>query len=108
MILDIGLTFLDHVLYCMYPNICGYGRNPRILLLVKNSDEIFGQTFVPKLPYPLSLTNFFRDILLANNILGILTKEIVKKNFSSILQVKNGGRGVESTPPPPPVGLRKL
>ena len=49
---------------------------------MKNSDEIFGQTLGPKPPYPPPLLNknhFFRDILLANNILGILTKGIVKK-----------------------------
>ena len=75
-------------------------RKPRIPILVKNSDKIIGQTLGPKPPPHLNKNHFFRDILLANNILGIITKGIVKKLFLSILQEKTRGRGVESTPPP--------
>ena len=56
----------------------------------------FWSNFGYKTPYPPPLQNyfqFFRDILLASNILGILTRGIVETIFLSILHKKRGRGG---------------
>ena len=59
---------------------------------------------LPIPPYKKNLQILF-DIRIVNNISLILTEGIVKKYQEIIFsQVKNGGRGVESTPPRPEQG----
>ena len=62
----------------------------------------------PKILYPLAYKKcqFFRDILLPNNILGILTRVIVETIFFEYFTRKKRGRGGIHTPPS--VGLRAI